>query len=72
MKQQWFKKAGWFYLPVNGAGYLVTVLAVLFMIPVIIAANRTSHSVTDFLYEIFVYGTCTAFWWKWLAEKTSA
>lgn len=71
MKQQWFKKAGWFYFPVNAAGWVVTVMAVIFMVPVVIAADRSAHSVTDELYEIFVFATCTAFWWKWVAEKTS-
>lgn len=72
MKQQlWFKRKGWMYIPAHPAGFFVSLLAVLFMLPVCIAAIRNGHSVTDDLYEIFVYGTCTAFWWKWVAEKTS-
>jgi hypothetical protein len=71
MKQIWFKRYGWFYLPVHPFGFGVTILAVMFMVPVVIAVNRTAHSVTDELYSIFVYASCTAFWWKWVAEKTS-
>jgi hypothetical protein len=71
MKQIWFKQTGWFYLPVHGMGILVTLLAVVFMIPVCAAIFRNGHSVSDDLYQVFVYGTCTAFWWKWIAEKTS-
>jgi len=71
MKQLWFKKTGWFYIPVNAGGYIVTAMAVAFMIPVVLAADRSAHSVTDELYEIFLFATCTAFWWKWVAEKTS-
>jgi len=71
MKQVWFKKTGWVYLPVSVMGVIVTLLAIAFMVPVVIAADRSAHSVTDELYEIFVYVTCTAFWWKWVAEKTS-
>jgi hypothetical protein len=71
MKQIWFKKAGWVYLPVSVMGVLVTLLAIAFMVPVVLAADRSAHSVTDELYEIFLFGTCTAFWWKWVAEKTS-
>ncbi len=72
MQQQiWFKKQGWVYVPVHPLGYLVTLLAVLFMAPVTMAAVRNTHSVSDALYEIFVYATCTAFWWKWVAEKTN-
>lgn len=71
MKQTWFKKLGSVYLPVHPLGYLVTILAIAFMVPVIMAADRNAHSVTDGLYQIFVFATCTAFWWKWVAEKTS-
>lgn len=71
MKENWFRPLGWFYLPVHPMGYLVTLLALLFMVPVCGAVFRNGHSVSDDLYRIFVYGTCTAFWWKWVAEKTS-
>lgn len=71
MKQQWFKTFGWIYLPVHPIGFVITLLALLFMPPVCIAVVKNGHSVTDDLYEIFVYGTCTIFWWKWIAEKTS-
>ena len=71
MKTIWFKKLGWLYLPQDPMGYIITLLAILFMVPVCMAVFRNGHSVSDDLYEIFVYGTCTAFWWKWIAEKTS-
>ena len=71
MKQTWFKKIGWFYFPVHTMGYLVTIMAFIFMVPVVIATDRSAHSVSDELYTIFVFFTCTAFWWKWIAEKTS-
>jgi hypothetical protein len=71
MRQIWFKRTGVFYIPVHPLGFTVSILAIVFMIPIVIAVNRTAHSVTDELYEIFVYTTCTAFWWKWIADKTS-
>ena len=71
MKQIWFKKAGWFYIPIHPLGCTVTILAFVFMVPIVLAIDRNAHSVTDELYEFFVYGTCTAFLWKWVAEKTS-
>lgn len=71
MKQVWFKKMGWVYWPTHVMGVVVTLLAIAFIVPVVMAADRSAHSVTDELYEIFVYATCTAFWWKWVAEKTS-
>ncbi len=71
MKQIWFKKAGWLYLPIHAIGILITLGAIGFMVPVSIAVIRNGHSVSHDLFEIFVYVTCTAFWWKWVAEKTS-
>jgi hypothetical protein len=71
MKTIWFKRTGWIYLPVHFMGLVVTLAAIVFMIPVCLAITRSGHSVSDDLYSIFVFGSCTAFWWKWIAEKTS-
>ena len=71
MKQTLFKKFGWIYLPVHPMGVVITFMAIVFLIPVYIAIVRNGHSVSDDLYQLFVYTTCTAFWWKWVADKTS-
>jgi hypothetical protein len=71
MKQHWFKKAGWINFPIHPMGYLVTLMVIIFMVPVVLAVMRNGHSVSDDLYQLFVYGTCTAFWWKWIVENTS-
>lgn len=71
MQKHWFKKSGFVYLPVHLMGYLVCLLAIIFMVPVTMTTIRNGHSVSDDLYQLFVYGTCTAFWWKWIAEKTA-
>ncbi|WP_462253934.1 hypothetical protein [Ferruginibacter sp.] len=71
MKQLWFKRRGWVYIPVHPLGFAVTILAIIFMVPVVLAVDRNTHSITDELYQIFIYATCTAFWWKWVADKTS-
>ena len=71
MKTIWFKKWGWLYLPIHPFGVLITLLAIAFLVPVYGAVIRNGHSVSDDLYSMFVYTTCTAFWWKWIANKTS-
>jgi hypothetical protein len=71
MKQIWFKRAGWVYVPVSVMGLMVSLLAIIFLVPVYTAIVRNGHSVSDDLYNMFVYTTCSAFWWKWIAEKTS-
>ena len=71
MKTIWFKQLGGVYMPVHLMGILVTLIAIIFLVPVYMAIARNGHSVSDDLYEMFVYTTCTAFWWKWIADKTS-
>ena len=67
----WFKKYSRVYMPIQAEGVVVTFLAVLFMIPVIMTTIRNGDTVSDDFYKIFVYGIYTAFWWKWIVEKTS-
>jgi len=71
MKQIWFKQVGWVYVPTHVMGVFITILGFIFLTPIYITITRNGHSVSDDLYEMFVYTTCTAFWWKWVAEKTS-
>ena len=71
MPTVWFRRFGWSYLPITFMGLAVTILAVVFLIPVYAETIRNGHSVSDDSYHMFVYTTCTAFWWKWIAEKTS-
>ena len=67
----WFKEYGWIYIPVHAMGVLTTLAAIVFLVPVYLAIIRNGHSVSDDLYHLFIYTSCTAFWWKWIAEKTS-
>ncbi len=69
MNKSCFKKSGWVYIPIHPAGIFVTTLAIVFMVPVIIATVRNDHSISDDLYTLFVFASCTVFWWKWIAEK---
>ncbi len=48
---------------------IVSILAILFLVLVYMAIIRNGHSVSDDLYHMFVYTTCTAFWWKWVIKK---
>jgi hypothetical protein len=71
MKTIWFRQVGLFYIPIHFYGYLLTMLAIIFMVPVATAVFRNGTSVSDDIYQLFIYLTCTAFWWKWIADKTS-
>lgn len=67
----WFKQTGWIYIPIHPMGVLVTLAGFIFLVPVFMAIIRNGHSASDDLYQLFVYTSCTAFWWKWIADKTS-
>lgn len=71
MKTIWFKQTGVFYIPVHFMGFFTTLAAILFLVPVYSGIMRSHESVSNDLYQIFIYTTCIAFWWKWVAEKTS-
>jgi len=71
MNTTWFRKWGWLYLPIHPMGIFVSIAALVFLVPIYAAISRNGHSVSDDLYQMFVYTTCTVFWWKWIAEKTS-
>jgi hypothetical protein len=71
MKTIWFKQTGWTYVPVHIIGYLITLMAVLFLVPVYITTTQYGRSVSEDVFHLFIYTSCTAFWWKWIAEKTS-
>ena len=71
MKTIYFKHVGGFYYPIHAIGWLATLTAAAICVWFFIALDRHSHSASDTLTRFFVYATCVAFWWKWLAESTS-
>jgi hypothetical protein len=71
MKTIWFRQFGLLYIPVHFYGYIITMLAIALMVPVAVDVFKDDHAISDDLFHLFVYLTCTAFWWKWIADKTS-
>lgn len=67
----WFKKAGWIYIPTSIAGAISTLAAIAFCIQTFLAIDSHSHSNTDTLYGIFPYwvGVFTILFW--IASNTS-
>lgn len=71
MKNIWFKRMGWVYLPVSVPGALITLAALLFCVQVFVAVDRFSHSVSDELYSIFPFFACAFLLLDWIAGRTS-
>ena len=71
MKNAWFKRIGWIYLPVSLPGAIITLLVLLFCVQVFVAVDRHSHSVSDTLYGVFPFFACAFLLWDWLAGRTS-
>jgi hypothetical protein len=71
MKTQWFKRLGWFYLPVSLPGAIITLAALAFCVQVFVAIDRHSHSVSDTLYGVFSFFACAFLLFDWIAGRTS-
>jgi len=71
MKQAWFKRFGWFYLPISTQGILIVLAAVGFCVNVFLAIDRHSHSVSDTLYGVFPFFACAFLLVDWIARSTS-
>lgn len=67
----WFKRLGWFYRPVHPLGWVVSLLALAFVVQVFVALDRHSHSVTDTLYHLYAYAAPTFLGLMWIASRTS-
>ncbi len=71
MKTIWFKKFGWFFLPISVVGWIVVLLFGYLLATVVIAVERHSHSVSDTLYGIFPYAICCFYAVNWIGSNTS-
>lgn len=71
MKIIWFKRWGWFYLPISLPGVGITLAALAFCAQVFLAVDRKSHSVSDTLYGVFPFFACVFLLFDWIAGKTS-
>jgi hypothetical protein len=71
MKANWFKRLGWFYVPVSVPGVVLCVLAAAFCVTVFAAVDRHSHSVSDTLYGVFPFFTCTFLLLDWIGRRAS-
>jgi hypothetical protein len=67
---RWFKPFGLGFVPVNFAGWLVSVLALAFCLHIFLFVDSHSHSVSDTLYGIFPYWVPTFLLWSWVASRT--
>ena len=71
MKIQWFKRLGWFYVPISLPGLILTLGALAFCAQVFLAVDHKSHSVSDTLYGVFPFFTSAFLLFEWIAGRTS-
>ena len=67
----WFRRSGWFYVPVSVPGVIVTVGALAFCVQVFWIVDSNSHSVTDTLYGVYPFIIPTLLLLDWVAGRTS-
>jgi hypothetical protein len=70
MKNPWFKRIGWLYLPVSLPGAVVALAALAFCVRVFLAMDRHSHSASDTLYGVFPFFACAFLLYDWIAGRT--
>ena len=71
MHTAWFVPLGWVHAPRGGAGWLVTLTALAYMIQVFLAIDAHAHSVTDTLYSVYPHWGVTFLGWDWIARRTA-
>jgi len=71
VKNVWFKRAGWIYVPISVPGAIITLAALAFCVQVFLAVDYKSHSVSDTLYGVFPFFACVFLLFDWLAGRTS-
>ena len=71
MNSAWFKRLGWFYLPVSVPGAIIALAVLAFCLQVFLAVDHKSHSVSDTLYGVFPFFACAFLLFDWIAARTS-
>lgn len=71
MEVNWFRRFGWFHVPVSIYGAVILFIAVLFCFNVFLAEDKISHSASDTLYAIYPYFTATFLLYEWIGERTT-
>ena len=64
-----FVRIGPTYRPADILGWIVTLLAMAFVVNCFIAIDRNAHSVSDTFYGLFPYAGVTFLLWDWLAQR---
>jgi hypothetical protein len=71
MSTKWFKRVGWFNVPVSVPGAVLWLLAIVFCWTVFRAVDRHSHSASDTLYGVFPFFACTFLLLDWIGGRMS-
>ena len=64
-----FVRMGPTHRPANTLGWILTLVAMAFVVNCFIAIDRHSHSASDTLYGVFPYAGVTFLLWDWLATR---
>lgn len=67
----WFKKAGWLYKPANIFGWVLMVVAVVFLYSVYTTYNAHAHGFGDLSYKIYPHYVSTFLLYLWVGSRTS-
>lgn len=71
MKTSWFRPFGWIYWPIAWQGWVITILADIFVLHILLTVLWHASSVTEALYATFSFIVPTFLLWNWIASKKS-
>ena len=71
MFTNFFKKIGWFYLPVSVPGCILALVYLAVNVQLFLAIDRHAHSVSDTLIGFFPYFISLSVFYWWIASHTS-
>lgn len=71
MKNPWFKKTGWVYIPISWEGFIIAAVFIFFCVHIFLFVDGKSHSVSDTFYGIFPYIVPAFLIYIWIAAEKS-
>ncbi len=71
MKNYWFKKIGWLYIPTSWQGFVIVTVFIAFCLHIFLFIDSSSHSVSDIVYGIFPYIIPALLVYLWIGSEKS-
>ncbi|NBU64980.1 MAG: hypothetical protein EBS29_10845 [Chloroflexia bacterium] len=72
MRFFWFRRTAWGFVPITVIGWLISIACGAFCLQISWFFAIHTHSISDFLYQIYPFLVPTYLLWYHIAERTIA